>query len=492
MKFIKNHLKSVIPVTIVVLLAMGSLLVLTNHTYADNRAPELSSISERPITSLRDLNKAMIDIAAEVKPAVVTVSTERTMTMQSNPFMGDPFFKFFFDQNNSNQNAPNQEYHQRGLGSGVIVSDDGTILTNNHVIADADSIYVRTYDGKRYTAEVVGADEQTDIAVLKIDEKNLPYISPGNSDDLQVGEMVLAVGSPMSENLAYTVTQGIVSAVGRSNVGLADYENFIQTDAAINPGNSGGPLINLDGNLIGINTAIASRSGGFQGIGFAIPINMAEHVKNSLLAEGRVIRGWLGVSIQDLNEDLAEAMDLNRTNGALVGDVVPDGPADKAGLKSGDVIIALNGVEVNSSSVLRNRIAASDPGTSIDLKILRDGKEKNERVTLGELNPEMASLTNPNWMQDEFGFSLAPLTPEFRSNYGLDKNVDGVGVANVTAGSKAYSAGIQPGDVILAVNRNPVKSVDDFNTIAKSLKKGDTMLLKDYRDGYGFYVAISV
>ncbi len=489
MNYFRSNTRGIISAGAMVLIIAAVMTIFTHDIRADARAQNMTSTSQRQITTLADLNKAFIDVSSAIKPTVVTVSTERTLTATAMPFSGDPFLEFFFGQNRPDNGRNSPEYHQHGLGSGVIVQPDGYILTNNHVIDNADSIYVRTIDSRRYSAKIIGVDDQTDIAVLKIDGQNLPYIEFGNSDSLQVGEMVLAIGSPMSENLAYTVTQGIVSAIGRSNVGLADYEDFIQTDAAINPGNSGGPLIDLNGKLVGINTAIASQSGGFQGIGFAVPVNMAEHVMNSLINDGRVIRGWLGVSIQDMNGPLATAMGIKQNTGALVGDIVPNSPADKSGLKSGDLIIAMNKNEIRNASDLRNRVAATSPGGRVDLTVLRKNKKEDIQVELGELNSNIAQANNPELMQERYGFSITPLRPEFRSQYGLADDLRGVGVASVDMGGNAYVAGLRAGDVIQEVNGEKVNSPQEFEKAASNIKKGDPMLFKDYRNGYGFYVA---
>ena len=454
-------------------------------------AAQETSVQDRPLRTLRDLNQAFVDIANSVMPAVVTVSTEKIITQRVfNPFAGDPFFEYFFGP--GYHQPRERQFRQQGLGSGVIVSREGHVLTNNHVVRDADSIWVRTYDGRRYRAKVVGTDPKTDIAVIKIDADNLTPIEIGDSDALQVGEIVLAIGSPMSENLAYTVTQGIVSAKGRSNVGLADYEDFIQTDAAINPGNSGGPLVNLDGQLVGINTAIVSRSGGFQGIGFAVPSNMAMGVMNSLLSEGKVVRGWLGVTIQDVNETLANAMGLSEARGALVGDVVPDSPADKAGLQSGDVIVAVDGREIRSSSQLRSHIASTAPGTRVTLTINRDGRTMDVPVTLGELPSEIAMATAPEELRDLLGFTVKTLTRDLADEYGITGKVRGVVVTDIDPESNAYRAGLRQGDVITTVDRTRVRTAEQFFNRLRTKKRGDTVLLKIYRDGAGFYVAFAL
>ncbi|MGH7449941.1 MAG: Do family serine endopeptidase, partial [bacterium] len=371
---------------------------------------------DRPIASLRDLNIAFVEIAESVNPTVVTVFIEQIFKVRQTPtpfgfpFSGDPFREFFGEQffgSPQQQRMPReQEFRQQGLGSGVIVnSDEGYILTNNHVVAEADSISIRTFDERTMPAKVIGTDPKTDIAVIQVKASNLRAIKLGNSDQLRVGEWVLAIGSPMSANLAHTVTSGIVSAKGRSNVGLADYEDFIQTDAAINPGNSGGALVNMDGELVGINTAIATRSGGFQGIGFTVPINMARSVMESLLKHGKVVRGWLGVSIQDINETMAKAMKLKNAAGALVGDVTDDSPAARAGIKSSDVIIEINGKKVQNSAQLRNEVAGTAPGTTVTLKIVREGKEQTFEVKLAELPGRVAANGIKQELQELLGFT---------------------------------------------------------------------------------------
>ena len=452
------------------------------------------SAADRPINNLQDLNNAFVGIAAQVIPTVVTVSTEKIISGSgTSPFANDPFFQFFFGGPNSqNQQGQGQSYVQQGLGSGVIVSTDGYILTNNHVIDGADSITVGTLDGKKYPGKVVGADPQTDIAVVKIEAGDLPYIRIGNSDKLRVGELVMAVGSPMSPNLAHTVTQGIVSAVGRSNIGLADYEDFIQTDAAINPGNSGGPLVNMDGELVGINSAIVSQSGGFQGIGFAVPSNMAVRIMNALITSGKVVRGWLGVSIQGINQQIANAMKLTQTSGALIGDVVADSPADSAGLKAGDIITSVNGKNVKNTVELRNQIAATAPGTKVTLGINRDGKMMDVTVTLGELPSTMAAGPGSSTVQQKLGFSVSNLSADLARQYGLNANMTGVVVTSIDQTSGAFRSGLRQGDLIVSVNRQPIKNVAEFNNVISSKKSGETVLLRISRQGNSFYIAFTL
>lgn len=451
---------------------------------------------DRPIHTLRDLNAAYIEIAGLVKPTVVTIQTEKVLkvrnTFNGSPFFSSPFDLFFRDfqglQPRRQQPEP-REYRKRGLGSGVIVSEDGYILTNNHVIEQADTIYIHMLDKRVIPATVIGADPKTDIAVLKVDAENLPAVKLGNSDQLQVGEMVLAVGSPMTANLAHTVTSGIVSATGRSNVGVADYEDFIQTDAAINPGNSGGALINMNGELIGINTAIASQSGGFQGIGFAVPVNMARNVMESLINHGAVIRGYLGVYIQDLNPTMAQAMDLPVNEGALISDVVEDGPAGKAGMKAGDVVIAVNDKQITSADQLRNEIASTAPDSRIDIRLLRDGEEMNIEVTLDELAAEASTANAAGEVESVFGFRVEKSHPALKEKYSVNTDREGVIITSIDPSGAAFQAGLREGDLIIAVNRKPVKTPADLKALADDLN-GGTVLFQVVRQDRSFFIAM--
>ncbi|MDM7915861.1 MAG: Do family serine endopeptidase, partial [Candidatus Eisenbacteria bacterium] len=329
-------------------------------------------------------SKAFVHIAKQVLPSVVTITSERTVQVTGMPgpgggfrFFGDDFFRFF----NTPERVP-----QTGSGSGVIISPDGYVLTNNHVVREADQIRVTLEDGRTFDAEMVGTDPKSDVAVIRIKADDLVPARLGNSDELEVGEWVLAVGNPFQ--LSSTVTAGIVSAVGRSNIGLADYEDFIQTDAAINPGNSGGALVNLDGEVVGINTAIATRSGANEGVGFAIPINMASRIKDSLIHEGKVVRGWLGVNIQNLNESTAEIFGLDRPQGALVSQVVPGSPAADAGLRVRDVITEIDGRPVKDVEDLQLQVVDRAPGTRVKLTVQREGRDRTVEVKLGELEAE--------------------------------------------------------------------------------------------------------
>lgn len=473
-------------------------------TTAVNENPAQPKTSEDDDSSiLADLNDLFVSVAEQVNPSVVTVFTEKEIKTRSfgpytSPFFDNPFREFFGDDFFERFFGPQQpqegQRFVRGMGSGVIVSRDGYILTNNHVVRDADRVQVMLLGGKRVDAKIIGRDAKTDIALLQIEGDDLKPIKLGDSDKLRVGEWVLAIGSPLSANLDHTVTAGIVSAKGRSRVGLAEYEDFIQTDAAINPGNSGGALVNLKGELVGINTAIATETGGFQGIGFAVPINMARAVMDQLIKHGKVIRGWLGVSIQNVTESIQKAFKLPVDYGALVGDVVENSPAEKAGIKSGDVILEIDGKRVRDIDFLRNEVASRAPGTKVELKIYRDGKERTVTVELGEL-PEEAGQSPAERQQssmEKLGFSVSNLTRELAARYNIDPSKSGVVVTRVVPNSEAYAAGLREGALIKRVNRKPVKDVDDFNRIVAELKSGDLILIYAEYQGQNFYAAFEI
>jgi len=447
------------------------------------------------IESLRSTSKAFSAIEKSVSPAVVSIHVEQTLhsvsgnqrTPLNDPFemFGEDFAKRFFGDRygefKEQGASPKQPREQRiaGQGSGFIVSPDGYILTNHHVVGSADKVLVELYDGREMEAKLVGSDSRSDVAVIKIDAENLPIIPLANSDQLDVGEWVLAFGSPFG--LTDTMTAGIVSAKGRTSVGIADYENFIQTDAAINPGNSGGPLVNLDGQVVGINTAIASRSGGYQGIGFAIPINLAANIRDQLVNEGSVRRGFLGIMIQRLTPDLAKSFGLADTKGVLVGDVTEDSPGGKAGLQSGDVIVELNGKKVDQAGAFRNHVAMLAPGTKVALTVMRNGERKAISVTLGVLPSEdvIAKQTpSQTGSVDKLGLSVQTLSKELADRLGYSAEDSGVVVNEVASGSLAALAGIKPGVLIREVDRQPVHSVDEFRkAVDESQKEGVILLL---------------
>ena len=469
----------------------------TSLSSKPNFATATSNIENYPIQSLKSFNEAFVQIAESATPSVVTIFTEKTVNQRIfSPFsfFGSPFDDMFGQGGGAINNGRKEV--QRGLGSGVIVTADGYILTNNHVIDGADVVYVRTSDNRKLDAKVIGSDPKTDIAVIKVNVKGLKPIVIGDSDKLRVGEWVIAIGSPLGENLARTVTQGIVSAKGRANVGLADYEDFIQTDAAINPGNSGGPLVNINGELVGVNTAIASRTGGFEGIGFAVPSNMAKAVLTSLITTGKVTRSYLGVTLQDIDDNLAKAMHLKAGEGALVGTVVEGSPAAKSGLKTGDVIIDYNGVKVASSVSLRNAIASQAPGSTVNLRVFRDGSVKNFTVRLEEqvaTKVADASRTESGeTVSTVLGFRAEELTAEIAQKLKLKSSAGKVVITAMAPSSNAYRAGLRPGDLILSVNKQEVPSLAGYGTLVKNIKKGDLLFLLVDRGGSKIYFAFNV
>jgi len=452
-----------------------------NTSPAVNAPKSESTMGEDTQNSALALNNAFVEIAKKTTKSVVTIRTTKVIehpSMENSPFeefFGEDFFKRFY---------PRGEFKSSALGSGVIVSADGYILTNHHVVSRGEEITVKLKDGREFQAEEVKSDEMTDIAVIKIDAEDLPAIQIGNSDQLNVGEWVLAIGSPFSEQLQHTVTAGIVSAKGRTDVMRTQnrdlYEDFIQTDAAINPGNSGGALVNLYGQLVGVNTAIATRSGGSQGVGFAIPINMATKVMNDLIEKGRVVRAWLGVRIQDVDNDLAKSMDMDRPYGAAVLEVVPESPAAEEDLKVGDVIVEVDGNDVRNSSDLRTRIAGLEPGSEHKLTIIRKGKEKTVSVALGEL-PENIADGGPTRETPEptrqFGMTLRDITPAMAQQFNLSTD-SGVLVTEVERGSPAAEKNIRPGHVITHVGLdNPVENMDEYREALSKYKPGESVLL---------------
>ena len=484
---------------IVVGLVIASNFDLTLRSLASDK--DISADEARPVVlgsdepmpeelvSLQELSKGFAKVAQMVSPTVVTINSQAIVKRRMHPFFDDEWLRQFF-----NFEIPEQEQILRGLGSGVIVNPDGYILTNNHVIKDADEITV-SIDGEEYEAEIVGKDPESDLAVIKIDKKNLPTIKLGNSDELQVGEWVLAIGNPFSEVLQSTVTAGIVSAKGRKlndlGGGRIRYQDFIQTDAAINPGNSGGALVNLKGELVGINTAIVGQAN--VGIGFAIPINLARNIMEQLIAEGRVVRGYLGVLIGDVDEDMAKFYGLDEHKGAIVSQVVPDGPADRGGIKEEDIILKINDTEIRDADHLTNTVATIPPGTKVKVTVWRDGKEKVLTVELGERPQEgLASAEEPKKkIENQLGIEVHDLTPELARRYGYEGD-EGVLIVNVRRNSIAAREGLRAGLLITAVNRKPVRNVRDFNRIMKELEPGDIVLFRlKFRDS-SFFRALRI
>ena len=423
----------------------------------------------------RQFSNAFADVAEKVNPSVVTILAKKEIKVdryhRNNPY-NNLFPQKFFDQ----------ELYTRALGSGVIVdSQEGYILTNNHVVENMDEITVRLIDKREYEAVIVGNDPRSDLAIIRIEAHELTAVDFGDSDELRVGEWVLAIGSPFSDNLSHTVTAGIISALGRSSIISNDnYEDFIQTDTAINPGNSGGALVNLDGALIGINTAIAT--GGLQrsssGVGFAIPVNMAKKVMDDLINEGRVIRAWLGVYIQDLDDGAARALGLDTRDGALIGDVVKNSPAEKGGIEIGDIITTFDGQGISGSSNLKNIVSSSEPDKRYTVELLRDGKKKKYFITLEELpeNPRTLARVESD-IESELGFRIENVTIQLLRKYEIYDNVEGVVVTDIDRRSEAFTAGLRPGDVITRVGRRNVNSIKNFYELLDAESRGNTVLL---------------
>jgi serine protease Do len=457
--------------------------------------PALGIAKETPISPgtkaiLKQLSDSLAEVAEVVKPSVVNISTTSTVTVDSNPFGGmfsDPFFRRFFGDQLDPHGGGKQKQRSSALGSGVIVSENGYILTNNHVIKDADEIKVLLTDKREFKGKVIGSDPKTDLAIIKIDAKDLPVLPIGDSNTLKTGDVVFAVGNPFGLN--QTITMGIVSAVGRSNVGIADYEDFIQTDAAINPGNSGGALVNGEGRLVGINTAIFSTSGGYMGIGFAIPSNMARSVMDSIIKHGKVIRGWLGVSIQNLTKDLSEEFGVKEQKGALVSDVMKDSPAEKAGIKRSDVIVAYNGKQVADATALRNMVADTPPGRTVEATVIRDKGEKTLKVTVGEMPDGKKGVRITERDNALKGVSVQDLTPDLRRRLKIAEDIAGVVVADVASDSPAQGL-LARGDVIQQVNHRDIGKSADFEEALSSIKSKDTVLLLVYRNGASIYLTI--
>ncbi|MEZ5428531.1 MAG: DegQ family serine endoprotease [Pyrinomonadaceae bacterium] len=475
-----------------------SLLVLSGcktGVFSDQNPPDTSQQAPAPPApvSVDGVRTSYADVVEKTSPAVVMIQSERKASAQPQ------MFDFF----NGPQSAPEgrQRPTERGLGSGVLVSADGTILTNHHVVDGADKITIQMNDKKTFVAKVIGSDPPSDLAVLKIDARNLPFLTLGNSDNVRIGDIVLAIGNPLG--IGQTVTAGIISAKGRQT-GISDgtFEDFLQTDAPINRGNSGGALVNLSGELIGINSQILSsgQSGGNIGIGFSIPSNMAKSVMEQLIQNGKVRRGMLGINIQNVTEDIARNFDLKEPKGVLVSNVRQGSAAEKAGIKTGDIIIGINGEEVEDANILRNKVAGTLPGTEIKIKVLRDGNEQELTATLDEFQVEGMKASNDqgedgdkesdkSGQNGKLGLSLQPVTPEMAKQLNLNGN-KGLVVTNVDPNGAAAEEGIRQGDVILSINRQEVTSLDQVQPAIE--KSGDRpVLLFISRNGQTAFLTVT-
>lgn len=465
----------------VTLILVGSALALFSSRSANGAAPP-----------------DFADLAERLSPTVVNIYTTQTVEVSSAPhqfFFPDDMeipepFRRFFGIPETPENTPKREMKRTSLGSGVIVTADGYILTNNHVVENADEINVTLYTFEEYEAKIVGRDPKSDVALIKIEPKtDLPFVVFGDSDKLRVGEWVLAIGNPFG--LQKTVTAGIVSAKGRS-INNESYGNFIQTDASINPGNSGGPLFNLKGEMVGVNTAIFSRTGGNIGIGFAIPGNMSKNVFVQLKEHGKVTRGWLGVMIQQVTSDLAENFGLDRPIGALVGQVIPDSPAAKAGLQAGDVIIEFNGREVSQMSMLPAMVANTAVGEKAKLVLIRDGKKQTMTVEIGKLEEEEPVVADTETgTSKKLGMTVQELTEKLAESLGIEES-QGLIVTDITAGSAAAEAGIIRGDIILEINRQKIENVAQYKKALQAAQEKKSLLLLIKRDEHTRFVIIEI
>ncbi len=470
--------------SLVIVFGLVFTLLLNSFCFAD-------PAEKKDIETLRSTGEVFAEIAAKVNPAVVFVSVEQEVVQQmpdifyNDPFDGfnDEFFKRFFGQPMPRQWRQQQQPRQqkqlrRGQGSGFIITSDGFILTNNHVVEGADKITVKISDDKELQARVIGTDPATDIAVIKVDVNNLPTVQLGDSDKLKVGEWVLAIGNPFG--LSHTVTAGIVSAKGRSNLYFAgarvEYQDFIQTDAAINFGNSGGPLLNIDGKVVGVNSAIFSSGGGSMGIGFAIPINVAKYVYEQIKDKGKVTRGYVGIYADDVSPEMAEHFGVKGRKGILVNKVVPDSPASKSGIERGDIIIKTDGNMVSDWNSFRNEVAKKSPGSKIVLTVLRNGEEKNLEVELQARESKGAAAETTGTETKQLGIDVQDLTPELAQQFGYANDKSGVIVTDVDPASDAAEKGITAGALITEVDRQKVENTENFLKLVKEAKSDSVLL----------------
>jgi serine protease Do len=501
MKMIFAQIHKRLPVMILAgaLAVAGTTLAFTTRTAAKAKSGTAAvnvPLAETPVPRNGPPESSFAPIVNKVAPAVVKIETTTTLRNSSTPRwpeFNDPFWRRFFGDHFGQGFPPHQPgpQYEHGLGSGVIVTRNGYILTNDHVVDHAKEVKVTLQDGRQYTAKVIGLDPKSDIAVVKIDAKNLPVVPMADSAQVRVGDVVLAIGNPFG--VGQTVTEGIVSAKDRGNMGIEDYEDFIQTDAAINPGNSGGALVDVEGRLIGINTAILSRSGGSQGVGFAIPSDLARNVMESLIKYGHVTRGYLGLMIQDVTPVLAKEFKLKEPTGALVGEVEPHGPAAKAGFKDGDVVQQFNHQKVADSRSLRLTVAETKPGSTVPVEVWRDGSTRRLEVTVGKL-PGTEHLAQNNTGESTEtgtlnGVGVTDLNQQLRQQYHLPDTVKGAVITEVKPDSAAAEAGLKPGEVIQSINRHPVKNAEDAVRLTEHAKSKQT-LVRVWGNGGSHYVVV--
>ncbi len=492
----KKYINGIIISSLIMLVMIASFILGSACKTQDARRPyNLSNITDRQEEAVLPIDQEsydnpFVDLAQKLNPVVVNINTSKTVQRRS-PFQNDPFFDDFFSRFFGNEYGYQREFQAQSLGSGFIISEDGYILTNNHVIKDADEIDVILYDGTKYSAEIIGRDPDTDVGLIRIDADGLPFADLGNSDETRVGEWVMAIGNPFG--LSNTVTKGIVSAKERS-LGNSQYDNYLQTDASINPGNSGGPLINLKGEVIGINSAIIANA---YGLGFAVPINTAKSLLPQLM-QGDVRKGWIGISIQDLDDDLIKALDLESREGVLVSDVTEDSPAEKAGIQPADVIIEIDGEKMKNSTQLATAIALKGPDAEIKVKLLRDGKEYSMNVKLGDREDYISSGSSSPGQKDrkefkDLGLTLMPINDQLRNRFSIPEQItSGLVIINID-NSRSYrlSRVLSVGDVIIEVNQSGIRTLKDFETQLDRIKEGKIILLRIVRQNQLLYVTIT-
>jgi serine protease Do len=483
---------------------LGSLFTGDSLAQLSESASVATEASPADIQNAKSLSRAFRDVSKSMRPSVVSISSVKNvqLTRGARPQVPEELRRFFGDDMLDRFGSPDglpdsqpRSRQQQGLGSGVIVSEDGFILTNNHVVEGADEVTVQLYDDRQLTAKIVGTDAKTDLAVLKIEASGLVPARLGNSAQMEVGDWVLAMGSPFGLN--QTVTAGIVSATGRANVGIVDYEDFIQTDAAINPGNSGGPLVNLLGEVVGINTAIASRSGGNTGVGFAIPSNMVRRIMDDIRDDGLVQRGWLGAVIQNLNADLAKSFNYDSTDGVLLGDVVANGPAAKSGLQAGDIVVGIGGKNILDVNQLRNMVAAIKPNTSTEFEIVRNGQRRSIEVTIGLMDNQAVAAARgaapgpavERSIDTEFGATVQDVTADLAQQLNAE-GIEGAVVTKIEAGSSAAQAGLRTRDIVVAVGSEKIASAEDFRAAIEKVDLSEGVRLQVVTDGVRRFLII--